>query len=146
MKSEPDGVSLMLMQRIAKEKGLKYVSKSHMWDIKKTFSEKLWPPKPGDESLIVSCARVAELTGEFPKTRTEAYRALSHMRHKIVERRIEDDCADVAAEAVKLGVGAPGAKLAVAVLILRKSGIKAISLYPESGVESVSFFQTLKKG
>ena len=139
MKSEPDGVSLALMRKIAKDVGMKFVSKSHMFDIKKLFAEKLWPPKPGDEPLLVSCALASERTGAFPKSRVEAYRALGRMRHLDADR-VVDDCMQAAKEAMEIKAGNMGDKLNVAVSILRESGIKRISLYPDSGVESIVFF------
>ena len=40
MKSKPDGVSVTLMSELAKRAGLEYVSKSHMFDLKKHLQKK----------------------------------------------------------------------------------------------------------
>lgn len=139
MKSKPDGISLALMRKIAKDEGMKHVSKSHMFDLKKRFAEELRPPKPGDEALIMSCALAEERTGIYPSNRTQAYNALIYMRRRRTAR-IAEGAANAAEEAVKIGAGSKGDKLIVAVSILRASGIRSISLYPDSGVESIVFF------
>ena len=113
MKSKPDGVSVTLMSELAKRAGLEYVSKSHMFDLKKAFAEKVRPARPGDEARIVNWAlaeeRKARKSQSLPKARKE---------DALKERPMIE-----------------------AVAILREYGIQSISLYRKAGVEAISFFK-----
>ena len=66
-RARPDGVSVTLMSDIAERKGLSHVSKSHMFDLKKSYMAKVGPARPGDEARIVDWA-IAEKrkTGRSP--------------------------------------------------------------------------------
>ena len=52
------------MSELAKRAGLEYVSKSHMFDLKKAFAEKVRPVRPGDEARIVNWALAEERKAE----------------------------------------------------------------------------------
>lgn len=104
MKSKPDGVSVTLMQEYAKRAGLEYVSKSHMFDLKKAFAEKVRPLKRGDEARIVNWA-------------------LAEERKAQKSQSIQNTCKpnDKSSAVAPL--------LAAAVAVLRNMGIQSISFF-----------------
>ena len=113
MKSKPDGVSVTLMSELAKRAGLKYVSKSHMFDLKKAFAEKVRPIRRGDEARIVNWALAEERKARKSQSRPPASKAEALPKHPMVE----------------------------AVAILRAHGVQSISLYRKTGIQAISFFQ-----
>ena len=105
MKSKPDGISVTLMSELAKRAGLEFVSKSHMFDLKKAFAEKVRPIRRGDEARIVNWALAEERKARKSQSRPKA----SNLNSK---------------------AAAVAPLLAAAVAVLRGMGIQSITFFP----------------